>query len=199
MHSEIDGWMKACGLGAKRLDWGMITMVRSADLVAYVAHSAVGQTRKYTGEPYINHPRAVADIVRRRAADCDAHTVCLALLHDVVEDTKMTLDDMEHLFGRRMRADLEFLTKSDVSAGARTERLALDIARLGKAPPHVQTVKVADIIDNTGTIAERDPDYARRYLPEKKAMLEVLTAADAGLLKSALEQIEAAEAKLALE
>ena len=60
-----------------------------ADVVASTAHAAVGQFRKYSDEPYIVHPRDVAEIVKSYGGN--TIQIQAALLHDVVEDTHYTL------------------------------------------------------------------------------------------------------------
>ncbi|UEM08568.1 hypothetical protein J4G43_027720 [Bradyrhizobium barranii subsp. barranii] len=63
----------------------------------------------------------------------------------------------------------------------RDGRKAIDRKRLSEASPEVQGIKCADLISNTSTIVKHDPDFAKRYLPEKRAILEVLTRAPAPL------------------
>lgn len=66
------------------------------------------QQRKYSGEAYIEHPIRVAELVRSVA-----HTpemICAAYLHDVVEDTPVSLQDIERKFGRKIMALVEELT-----------------------------------------------------------------------------------------
>ena len=153
---------------------------------ATVAHS--GQTRKYTGEPYIEHPAAVAAIVasvRHTSAQ-----VAAAWLHDVVEDTIVTLDDMRSYFGPEVAGLVYWLT--DVSRpqdGNRATRKALDRAHIAKAPPAAKTVKLADLIDNTSSIVARDPDFAKVYLREKALLLDVLREGDATLWQRAADLV----------
>lgn len=147
------------------------TMIQKADLFAHAAHSAIGQRRKYTREPYIVHPRAVARIVQTVPGH-DWHMVCLALLHDVVEDTHIGYDHIESLFGSMMVEDVWFLTNVGKEKGNRATRFQLNLDRLAQAPMNVKTVKVADLIDNTSSIVQHDPDFARLYLKEKKELLE---------------------------
>ena len=69
-------------------------LIRKAFDISLDAHS---NQRRKTGEPYIFHPIAVAKIVANEIG-LDATSIAAALLHDVVEDTPYTIDDMEHLF-----------------------------------------------------------------------------------------------------
>lgn len=61
--------------------------------VATAAHEGIGQVRKYTGEPYINHPAAVAELVS--SVPHTPEMLAAAWLHDTVEDTPITLLDIE--------------------------------------------------------------------------------------------------------
>lgn len=154
-------------------------MVQPVDLdevlsFARHAHAAVGQARKYTNEPYIVHPIEVAGIVREVTDDPDV--IAAALLHDVVEDTLVRLDEIRRRFGERIAGFVDEVT--DVSRpqdGNRAQRKKLDREHLAKASPQGQTVKLADLISNSSTILRYDPDFARVYIREKKALLDVLT------------------------
>lgn len=166
----------------------MTNIVERARLFATAAHAAVGQTRKYTGEPYVVHPIEVSELVAS-VGGTDA-MVAAALLHDVLEDTDVTVDLLEAEFGSEV-ADL-VLWLTDVSTpedGNRSTRKALDRQHSAAAPAAAQTIKVADLISNTRTIVEFDPGFARTYLAEKRLLLDVLTRADPTLLEMAKTQI----------
>lgn len=166
----------------------MTNIVERARLFATAAHAAVGQTRKYTGEPYVVHPIEVSQLVAS-VGGTDA-MVAAALLHDVLEDTDVTVDLLEAEFGSEV-ADL-VLWLTDVSTpedGNRSTRKALDRQHSAAAPAAAQTIKVADLISNTRTIVEFDPGFAKTYLEEKRLLLEVLTRADPVLLDQAKNQI----------
>lgn len=163
-----------------------MTLTQKAYLFALAAHSAIGQTRKYSGEPYIVHPIEVADIVR--SVPHTDEMVAAAYLHDVVEDTEIDLEMIREQFGDTVADYVFLLTDTDKSTGLnRRERKQLDTERLARAPAEVQTVKFADFISNTGSIVERDPKFALTYLAEKRAMLAVMTAGDRTLHQRASE------------
>ncbi len=82
-------------------------LIRKAFDIAVDAHS---KQRRKTGEPYIFHPIAVAKIVAMEIG-LGATSIAAALLHDVVEDTDYTIDDMEHLFGETIARIVNGLTK----------------------------------------------------------------------------------------
>ena len=166
----------------------MTNIVERARLFATAAHAAVGQTRKYTGEPYVVHPIEVSELVA--SVGGTEAMVAAALLHDILEDTDVTVDLLEAEFGCEV-ADL-VLWLTDVSTpedGNRSTRKALDRQHSAAAPAAAQTIKVADLISNTRTIVEFDPGFARTYLAEKRLLLDVLTRADPTLLEMAKTQI----------
>jgi (p)ppGpp synthase/HD superfamily hydrolase len=166
----------------------MMNTVERARIFATAAHAAVGQTRKYTGEPYIVHPIEVAKIVENHGGS--NAMIAAALLHDVLEDTSVTFDVLETEFGSEVAELVLWLT--DVSKpedGNRSTRRALDRQHSAAAPAEAQTVKVADLISNTRSIVAHDPGFAKVYLEEKRLLLEVLTRADSTLLKMAREQV----------
>ncbi|RCS26878.1 bifunctional (p)ppGpp synthetase/guanosine-3',5'-bis(diphosphate) 3'-pyrophosphohydrolase [Polaribacter sp. WD7] len=82
-------------------------LIRKAFDIAVDAHST---QRRKTGEPYIFHPIAVAKIVAYEIG-LDAISIASALLHDVVEDTEYTIEDMERLFGETIAKIVNGLTK----------------------------------------------------------------------------------------
>src|SRR5690625_521561 len=91
----------------RNLDDSDKKLIRKAFDLALEAHN--GQRRK-SGEAYIFHPLAVAKIVANEIG-LDAISIAAALLHDVVEDTKYTLKDIEHLFGKTIAKIVDGLTK----------------------------------------------------------------------------------------
>jgi (p)ppGpp synthase/HD superfamily hydrolase len=160
---------------------------RKALIFAKRAHEAVGQTRKYTGEPCIVHPVAVAEIVK--SVSHTPEMVAAALLHDTVEDTETTLHDIQHAFGSEVHELVYWLTDvSKLSDGTREMRKAIDRAHTAQAPAAAQTIKLADLIDNTKTISKHDPNFWRVYRREKQLLLEVLTKGDRSLWALAMDQ-----------
>ena len=102
---------------------------------ATVAHQT--QTRKYSGRPYIEHPLAVARMVAR--FDHDEDMVIAALLHDTVEDTSVTIGEIECVFGPGVAVLVNDLT--DVSCptdGNRVARKQKDLLHTAAAQPRVR-------------------------------------------------------------
>lgn len=141
------------------------------------AHAAVGQRRKYTGEPYVLHPIAVAGLVRE--AGGDEEMIQAALLHDVIEDTQVTEADLGYVFSARVVSLVVDLTDiTDLSLGNRATRKRIERERWREKSPAAMTIKLADLIDNTRSIVEHDPGFARTYLREKVRLLEFLKGGD---------------------
>jgi len=118
-------------------------------------------------------------LIVKQAANVDENMLIAALLHDVVEDTQITLDCIEDWFGPDVRALVEMLT--DVSKpedGNRDVRKAIDREHTAKASPRAKTIKLADLIDNAGSIQEHDAKFAKIYMREKRLLLEVLKEGD---------------------
>lgn len=170
-----------------------MNIVERAYRFADKAHE--GQVRKYTFEPYINHPVKVCSFVETVTEDPE---ICAAaLLHDVVEDTPYTLDDIEAEFGERV-ANLVFCL-SDVASladGNRAKRNLINVRHYACAHPDAKTVKLADLMDNIPSIIEHDPGFAKVYVAEKKMLLGVLKNGNTHLFKSVEEIIEEYEKNL---
>ena len=159
-------------------------LVEKARIFATAAHAAVAQLRKYTNEPYIVHPREVAQIVG--TVPHSYEMLAAAWLHDVVEDTGVTIETIRAEFGTDVAELVGWLT--DVSRpeqGNRATRKAIDRAHTAMASAEAQTIKLADIISNCTSIKEHDADFAKVYFEEKRLLLEVLTKGDRELLDHA--------------
>jgi (p)ppGpp synthase/HD superfamily hydrolase len=159
-----------------------------ARIFATAAHAAVGQLRKYTNEPYIVHPAEVVSIVR--SVPHTEAMLAAAWLHDVVEDTGVTIETVRAEFGEEVANLVAWLT--DVSRpedGNRAVRKARDREHTAAATAEAQTVKLADMISNTRSIMAHDPKFAVTYLAEKQALLAVMTRGDAGLHARASELV----------
>lgn len=162
----------------------MSDLVKKALKFATQAHGE--QKRKYTGQPYIVHPVEVMNIVK--TVEHDDEMLAAALLHDVVEDTPVTIEEIEELFGSDVASLVSDLT--DVSKpedGNRKFRKAMDREHSAAASARAQTIKLADLISNGVDILEHDRHFAKVFLAEKDLLLDVLTKGDKSLWKKAAE------------
>lgn len=164
------------------------------DACAFATRMHGNQQRKYTGEPYVLHCLEVARMVAEIGGT--STMIAAALLHDVVEDTEASIEDVRAQFGEDIAQGVAWLT--DVSRpedGNRTVRKAIDRAHLAQAPAEMKTVKLADVISNTRSIVDHGDGFARVYLHEIAALLEVLTEGHPELLRQAKAEVEQGAAK----
>lgn len=173
-------------------------IVEKSRAYAIAAHTAVGQKRKYTGDPYHSHCQAVAQAVS--IAGGDENMIAAAWLHDTVEDTQVTLDDIRREFGDDIAELVDWLTDSQTPEdGNRATRKAREAERLGKAPARAQTIKLADLIDNTSSIVTHDPEFARVYLREKQEILNLMIGGDKILRCHALSHLRLGMKRLGMD
>lgn len=173
----------------------------SAELIlratAYAERWHRGQVRKYTGEPYIVHPIEVAHLVA--TVNPGDEVVAAALLHDVIEDCGVTVNQIDQAFGAEVAA-LVFMvtdryTKEAFPELNRATRKALEVRRIATISAPAKIVKLADMISNTQSITLHDPGFAKTYMPEKRAMLDVLAEASPPLYVQARGLVESWEAR----
>jgi (p)ppGpp synthase/HD superfamily hydrolase len=167
-----------------------MTLVPRAELFAIVHHGE--QLRRYTEEPYWHHPHAVMMILS--GLGFREEVLAAALLHDLVEDRDVKPEQIREAFGPDVERLVMEVTdesiKPEHKGKNRKTRKGIDREHLAKASAEGQSIKVADLIDNTTSIVKYDPDFAVVYLREKRELLEVLTQAHPELLRRAREQID---------
>lgn len=132
-----------------------------------------GQKRKYSGEPYIKHPIAVAKIVA--TVDHDEFMIAAAFLHDTVEDTEVTIEEILDIFGEEVAELVDGLTNKTVLAdGNRAARKEMDRLRLQETSSKVHTIKTADLIHNSVSFMTEGGDFGKLWMDEKHELLKVL-------------------------
>ncbi len=167
----------------------MSDLVDRARVYATEAHQRINHRRKYNNEPYHVHLSAVAKLVA--SVTDDEEMIAAAWLHDTVEDTQATMEDVEAEFGVQVAELVEELT--DVSKpgdGNRVRRKQIDRMHLAQASKRAKTVKLADLIDNCKDITRHDPRFAQVYLAEMNSLLDVLQGGNEQLYRRA-EKIHA--------
>jgi len=176
----------------------MSDLVQRARDFAKGAHRRIDHRRKHSGQPYDVHLKAVADLVA--SVSDDEQAIAAAWLHDVVEDTPATFDELKEQFGGEVAGLVAEVT--DVSRpgdGNRARRKALDREHLARASARGQTVKLADLIDNCLDITRHDQRFAPIYLEEMAALLELLGGGAAQLRRRAEQTLAECAARLGLE
>jgi (p)ppGpp synthase/HD superfamily hydrolase len=151
----------------------MESLAQSALVFATAAHAAVGQMRKYSDDPYIVHPIRVANIVDMFGGTDEM--IAAAYLHDVVEDTGVSIADIQDMFGLDVAIIVDGLTDISVPEdGNRALRKAMDRQHSAEATREAQFVKCADIIDNAHDIGDNDPSFNLVYRKEMLLLIELL-------------------------
>jgi GTP pyrophosphokinase len=140
--------LKAC---KRKLQKGDKEQIRKAFEVAVDAHK---EMRRKSGEPYIYHPIAVAQICAEEIGLGTTSIVC-ALLHDTVEDTEITLDDIQGLFGEKVAKIIDGLTKIsgvfDQTSSLQAENFRKMMLTLSD-DVRVILIKLADRLHNMRTL-----------------------------------------------
>lgn len=124
---------------------------------AFAAQKHREQKRKDGSTPYINHPVAVADILARVAGVTDVEVLAAALLHDTIEDTETTEDELRTTFGDRVLSLVMECT--DDKTLPKDERKRLQVVHAEHKTDSAKLIKIADKISNMHDIAERPPSY----------------------------------------
>ncbi|GLX54093.1 kinase [Streptomyces hygroscopicus subsp. hygroscopicus] len=133
--------------------------LRRAYVLAESSHR--GQTRK-SGEPYITHPLAVTLILAELGAETT--TLTASLLHDTVEDTEVTLDQVREQFGEEVRYLVDGVTKLekvDYGAAAEPETFRKMLVATG-SDVRVMSIKLADRLHNMRTLGVMRPEKQAR-------------------------------------
>jgi len=144
--------------------------------LAFAALKHRDQRRKDAeASPYINHPIALADVLMNEGGITDVEVLCAALLHDTVEDTATTHEELLNAFGSRVARIVAEVTDDKELQPA--ERKRLQIEHAPHLSPEAKLVKLADKICNLRDAAERPPqkwDLARRreYFDWAKRVVE---------------------------
>ena len=169
---KLPQWLQECLIDRDSQSDDAVLICRAFNF-AYELHK--GQMRK-SGEPYIAHPIAVATLLRSLGGD--SVTIAAGFLHDVVEDTEVTPEQIEELFGMQVRLLVEGVTKlSKFNFSSTTERQAENFRRMFLAMAtdiRVIVVKLADRLHNMRTLDHLKPEKQRRISQETREIFAPL-------------------------
>jgi (p)ppGpp synthase/HD superfamily hydrolase len=169
-------------------------------ITAFADRSHGTQMRKYVPDRYIVHPVRVMNLCREYTDDITI--LAAALLHDVLEDTPVTKEEIKSFLLTVMAPEeadrtvhiVEELTdeyiKSKYPQWNRRKRKDMENARLEKISADAQLIKYADIIDNASEIGRQDKDFARVLLPEYRTVLKKLTNGNTKLYTHAMKTVD---------
>ena len=167
--------------------------------LAFAAHKHRDQRRKDPeASPYINHPIALANVLVSEGGVADIEVLCAALLHDTVEDTATTHEELVNAFGSRIARTVAEVT--DDKKLPKAERKRLQVEHAASLSREAKLVKLADKICNLRDVAERPPaswDLARRreYFDWAKRVVDGLRGVSTDEMRRLLAAFDAAFAR----
>ena len=176
----------------------MKEILEKVEAFADKAHG--NQMRRFAPDRYIVHPKRVMETCRNYTNDITV--LAAALLHDVLEDTEVSREELLAFLKTVLPVEQAIKTvhlvvdltdvyiKKDYPHLKRRARKSRELKRLEKTHPDSQTVKYADIIDNSPEITQEDPDFAIVYLRECAAILRKLDKGVPELHQKAVEVVD---------
>jgi guanosine-3',5'-bis(diphosphate) 3'-pyrophosphohydrolase len=135
----------------------MNSLAKILDAASFAAKNHTGQKRKGSdGEPYINHPIEVANLLANIGKIDDGDMIVAALLHDTVEDCGVRFEEIEERFGTVVANYVRELT--DDKSLPKAERKRLQIQHAPQLSHEAKQIKLADKISNIRDVTENPPD-----------------------------------------
>ena len=164
-------------------DEGNISTLLKA--IRFAAEKHRNQRRKdQEASPYINHPIAVAEILFQQGGVMDIVTLVGGILHDTIEDTETTLEELETHFGGEVRAVVQEV--SDDKNLPKEERKRLQIENAKDASERARLIKLVDKICNLQDIIASPPanwavDRKRKYVEWARSVIEQIRGTNSDL------------------
>jgi len=158
------------------------TLIKAADFAAFKHRR---QRRKDAeASPYINHPLALARVLKLEAGVGDVEVLVAAILHDTVEDTETTTEELAREFGPRVAAIVAEVT--DDKLLPKPDRKRLQVERAPHSSPQARLVKLADKICNLRDVAAAPPAHwplerRRGYFEWARAVIDGVRGTHPGL------------------
>jgi (p)ppGpp synthase/HD superfamily hydrolase len=171
-----------------------------AAVTAFADKAHGDQVRKYTPERYIEHPKRVMETCRQYTHD--VAILSAALMHDVLEDTPVTAEEirrflsgiMDEAAEKRTVALVQELTDVYVTKNYpkwnRRKRKAKEAERMEKTSPAAQSIKYADIMDNCDAIVYNDREFAGVFLNECRTLLKKMNLGNKELYQRAVQMVD---------
>jgi antitoxin component of MazEF toxin-antitoxin module len=157
-------------------DASLMSAIRFASL--HHAH----QKRKSSDEPYLNHLIEVTQLIKFYEPTSDETTLIAAILHDIVEDTRVTIESLEFLFGSEVSKLVSELTCANSSNS--DDKKAVLLEQISVGSDHAKLIKLADVISNVSSL----PNYwsieqRQKYVSWCKQVADVCASASPRLYK----------------
>lgn len=169
-------------------------------IITFTDNAHGTQARKYSPERYIEHPKRVMATLRQYTDD--VAVLAAALMHDVLEDTPVTADDIRKFLFDLVDTDTvertiglvieltDVYVKDKYPKWNRRQRKTKEMERVVKTSYMAQTIKYADIIDNTDAIVYADQEFAGVFLNECKALLKRMNQGNPDLYDRAVKWVD---------
>ena len=143
------------------MEESLLLVLRAA---GFAADKHRDQRRKdVTATPYVNHPLAVANLLAGAGGVTDSELLAAALLHDTIEDTETTRDELREIFGERVTSLVEEVT--DDKSLPKSRRKSLQIENAPRKSDGAKQLKIADKICN---VRDLDGDSPAEWSRERK-------------------------------
>lgn len=130
-----------------------------------------GQVRKFSGQPYFTHPSQVAEIVKQFSKDPEI--IAAAYLHDTLEDTETTYDEIAVSFSTRVADLVQELTSVKEDSQKLGKAVYLS-QKLNQMSPEALLIKLADRLDNVSDLGTTSESFSEKYKKETRYILENL-------------------------
>lgn len=153
------------------------TAIQDVRDFAFAKHE--GQVRKHDGRPYFAHLEGVVAILIEHGHKSE-DVIAAAFLHDTIEKTETTVEELIEKFGAPVAELVYWLT--DMEKGSRKSRALQTAWRLSRAPWNAKLIKLADIIDNGSAIMMCNPDFGPTFSDEKRLQLKKMAGVEGSRL-----------------
>jgi len=158
--------------------------------IDFAAKAHAGAKRRYSGEPYLNH---CLRVMGRTLQYLEVQYACAAVMHDTIEDTDVTYDDIAEIFGEYVADIVAGLTNPTKGLpDPRAVRKQKDRDHLRDQPVGIKIIKMIDRIDNLSDVSRAvalDPGFVDTYIPESWELWKVIKDANQNLAKELEECI----------
>lgn len=164
-------------------EWTMEQTMLLIRAINFAAEKHAGQTRSGSDTPYINHPLRVMEIVSH--SDSNESTLIAAVLHDVVEDTETTYEELREFLPEYIVSTIIELT--DPPGLPKAERRGLQVKRLRNGSTTAKQIKIADKISNCEDLLYKESGWEGRkiweYFKFSKELVDAVNLPTNGLTK----------------
>ena len=136
-----------------------------------------GQIRNFSNEPYFNHVKRVSENIRKyKKSHKSEELVAAAFLHDTLENTNTTYEEIEEKFGRLVASLVEEMTndKKEISHSNKKRYLASKLSDTKKMSSWGLCLKLSDRLDNISDLNITSPEFKKKYIEETEYIIDTL-------------------------